>query len=304
MKPLSMPLPALPLEAWEESKITLHYYLQVVGKLQFALNPKQNHWWHITLRIGPEGIYSQSIPAGDRMLNIVFNLLAHRLEIHCSTGANQTFPLSQGLSVAEFYQLLMEKLKLLGVTVRFYDRPFDMPLHKPFSEITEQASYQPEWVQRFWQALAWTDTVFKEFSGRFTGKNSPSQLFWHHMDLAVTRFSGRKAPPMPAGTRQSDKEAYSHEVISFGFWAGDEQVRESMYYSYTFPAPEGLDREPLQPGQASWQESNGSPMALLPYRVVQEAKDPEQVLLQFMESAYRAGAKKANWPVQELEAVY
>lgn len=304
MKPLSMPLPELPLEAWEESKITLHYYLQVVGKLQFVLNPKQNHWWHITLRIDPEGISSQPIPAGDRTLRILFNFLDHRLEIHCSNGTNQSFPLRNGLSVGEFYHQLMEKLKELGVTVSFYDRPFDMPLNKPFSQITEHATYQPEWVQRFWQGLLWTDLVFKEFSGRFTGKTSPSQLYWHHMDLALTRFSGRQAPPMPEDARQSDKEAYSHEVVSFGFWAGDDQVREPMFYSYTFPAPEGLDKEPLKPKEAGWQESNGSPMALLSYQVLQQAEKPAEILLDFMESAYQAGAKRAEWPVQELEAKF
>ena len=155
-------------------------------------------------------------------------------------------------------------------------------------------------MERFWRILQWVDGVFNEFSGRFYGKTCPVHLYWHHMDLTVTRLSGRQGPALPEGKSLAEKDAYSHEVISFGFWAGDASVRGPAIYSYTYPAPEGLDQEPLLPAAASWVDSNGSPMALLMYDDLRAAPDPRTVLLDFLESSYRAGARLAGWRIEEL----
>ncbi|EMR02053.1 DUF5996 family protein [Cesiribacter andamanensis] len=296
-------LPALPLDAWEATKTTLHLYLQIVGKIQLALNPKRNHWWHITLLVSPKGISSQPIPfAEGHMLEIHFNFRRHRVELCASTGHYDEIPLQHGLSVARFYALLFDKLEQMGVEAPIVAKPFDVPgITAPFSHLEEHFTYQPLWVERFWQILRWTDGVFKEFCGGFSGKTCPVHLYWHHLDLTVTRFSGRSAPPMPAEARQSDKEAYSHEMISFGFWAGDEQVRGAAFYSYTYPSPKGLEQCPLEPHRAEWVISNGSPMALLMYDDLRAEADPRAALLAFLQSCYQAGAKLAGWEEAKVE---
>ena len=294
-------LPPLPLAEWEATKTTLHLYLQIVGKIQLKLNPKRNHWWHITLYPVAKGISSQQIPCGDRTFEILFNFIEHRLEIQTSEGEYEEFSLEDGLSVSEFYYQLFEKLNRLDIPVRILAKPFDVPgIDKPFANIREHYTYVKDHVERFWKIMLWTSGVFQEFCGRYNGKTCPVQLFWHHMDLVVTRFSGKKAPAMPASARQSDKEAYSHELISFGFWAGDEHVRGAAFYSYTYPAPDGIDKEPLQPLAAQWVQSNGSPMALLMYDDLRANADPEGALLAFLESSYQAGAKRAGWKIDAL----
>ena len=180
------------------------------------------------------------------------------------------------------------------------DRPYDLPVTKPFAEITEHASYQPEYVERYWRIMMWVSGVFEEFSGRFYGKTCPVHLYWHHMDLCVTRFSGKKEPSLDPERTVADKDAYSHEVVSFGFWAGDDNVRGAAFYSYTYPSPEGLDQEPLAPAAAAWADGGGSPMAILMYDDLRAESDPRQALLDYLESAYHAGAKLAGWDVAAL----
>ncbi|MCA1762214.1 MAG: DUF5996 family protein, partial [Flavobacteriales bacterium] len=172
---------------------------------------------------------------------------------------------------------------------------------QPFGEITAYHHYDEAYTKDLWRILLWIDGVFKAFSGRFYGKSCPVHLYWHSMDLAVTRFSGRRAPAMAEGARLSDKDAYSHECISFGFWAGDENMPEPAFYSYTYPSPEGIDQEPLKPSEAVWVENNGSHMAILTYANLLKAADPYSTLLDFMESAYTAGAKKANWDMEAFK---
>lgn len=294
-------LPPLPLAEWEATKTTLHLYLQIVGKIQLKLNPKRNHWWHITFYPCSRGISSQQIPCGDRTFEILFNFIEHRLEIQTSEGEYESFPLLDGLSVADFYYQLFEKLRRLDIPVRILAKPYDVPgIDKAFANIEEHHTYVQDHVERFWKILLWTSGVFQEFSGRYSGKTCPVQLFWHHLDLVITRFSGRKAPDMPATARLSDKEAYSHELISFGFWAGDENVRGAAFYSYTYPSPEGIDREPLRPHAAQWVQNNGSPMALLMYDDLRASPDPEGALLAFLESSYQAGAIRADWEIEAL----
>lgn len=293
---LSSLLPPLPLAEWEATKATLHLYMQIVGKIQLKLNPKRNHWWHITFYPVARGISSQQIPCGDRTFEILFNFLEHRLQIQTSEGEHEEFSLLDGLSVADFYQQLFTMLRKLGIVVRIQARPYDIPgINKPFASLHEHHSYNKEQVERFWKVLLWTSGIFQEFWGRYSGKTCPVQLYWHHMDLVLTRFSGRKAPALPETASQVDKEAYSHELISFGFWPGDESVRGAAYYSYTYPAPAGIEKEPLLPYAAQWVESNGSPLALLMYDNLRTSSDPEGALLAFLESSYRAGAKLAGW---------
>jgi len=295
-------LPELPLEAWEETKTTLHLFLQIVGKIRMAMMPRKNHWWNLTLYVSPRGLTTHAIPFDDGFatFEMTLDFVGHRLAIVTSRGEAVAFPLGDGLSVAGFHARLFRALADLGIHPRIVGRPFDLPVTKPFAEIEEYASYQREHVERFWRILLWVDGVFKEFSGRFYGKTCPVHLYWHHMDLTVTRFSGRRGPAVPAGKSVAEKDAYSHEVVSFGFWAGDATVRAPAFYSYTYPAPQGLDREPLSPRAAGWADSNGSPMALLMYDDLRATPDPRAALLDFLESSYRGGARLAGWDVDDL----
>lgn len=296
-------LPELPLDAWEKSKITLHLYMQIVGKIRLGMMPRKNHWWYVTLYVCSKGFTTHAIPYADgfQTFEITFNLINHQLEVTTSRGEVGSIPLADGLSVAQFYRKLFALLQEFGIEVSIRNEPYDVPgVETPFPEIIEYASYQKEYVARFWRVMMWVDGVFKEFSGRVYSKTSPVHLYWHSLDLAVTRFSGKKGPDLNPDMRLSDKDAYSHEVISFGFWAGDQNVRGAAFYSYTYPSPDGLDNEPLQPAIAQWVDSNGSPMAVLMYDELRAQANPRQTLLDFLESAYQAGAKLAHWDVEAL----
>lgn len=292
------PLPALPLDEWEDTKNTLHLYLQIVGKIRMALHPRYNHWWHVPLYVSPRGLTTRPIPYGDRFFEIQLDFVDHKVEVVCTDADTQGFPL--GGSVSRFYGRLMQILRNLDIEVEINAKPYDVPFAtQPFEEDEEHTAYDPDWVQRFWQVLLFVTSVFKEFRGRFVGKSTPVHMFWHHADVAMTRFSGRQAPPLEAGTT-ADREAYSHEVISFGFWAGDEAVREAAFYSYVYPEPERLADEKLAPAKAEWRENHGSHMAFLPYEAVRTADDPRGRLLDFLESAYQAGARRAAWDLEAL----
>jgi hypothetical protein len=299
----SLKLPDLPLKEWEQTKHTLHLFFQIVGKVKLALQPRKNHWWGITLHIGPTGFTTRPVPFNNGLdrFEISFNFLEHRLELVSSSEKSGSFPLEDGLSVPVFQENLFGLLADAGIAAQIRGEPYDIPgITKPFSRLETYNTYQREYVRRFWKIMTWVDGVFEEFSGRFYGKTSPVHLYWHHMDLAVTRFSGKKGPKPDPSARISDKDAYSHEVISFGFWAGDDQVPAPAFYSYTYPLPNGLDREPLEPEQAKWVESNGSPMAVLFYDDIRSVENPRKALFDFLETAYRAGAKHAKWDIQEL----
>ena len=288
--------PELPLEAWEQSKITLHLWLQIVGKVKLDMMPRRNHWWNITIRLSQKGLTTGPVPYHSGYFQVDFNFLKHQLEITTSEGEERTFALEDGLSVAKFHQQFFDALAALNIKAKIIPVPYDHPCKEAFHECETYSSYQADYVARFWQVLLQVDSVFKEFAGRYIGKVSPSQIYWHHMDLAITRFSGKEGPAMPDSSTIADKEAYSHEVISAGFWAGDETVRGAAFYSYTYPSPEGLDQEPLQPAGANWVDSNGSPMAVLMYDDLLKEANPRQALLDFLQSSYDAGAKLAKWP--------
>ena len=294
--------PPLPLEAWEDTKITLHLWLQIVGKVKLDLASKRNHWWHITFRLGPKGLTTGPVSYERGSFQIDFNFREHQLELHTSWDGDRSFPLKDGLSVAEFHSKFFLILNEAGIKAEIVPVPYDHPCEEPFHNCETHASYNPEYVGRFWQVLIQVDHAFKAFAGKYYGKVSPSQLYWHHMDLAVTRFSGKMAPKMPETSTIADREAYSHEVISAGFWAGDEQVRGAAFYSYTYPSPEGLDLEPLSPASASWVDSNGSPMAVLMYDDLLKEENPHKALMDFLHTSYEAGSKLAKWPIELTES--
>jgi Family of unknown function (DUF5996) len=293
-------LPELPLAEWEDTKNTLHLWLQIVGKVRLAATPSRNHWWNAPLYVDVHGLTTRLMYAENGVtFEIRFDFIDHRLAIEASGGEVEAFDLEDGLSVAGFDRKLHSALRVLGIDAAIQETPYRLPSTTPFPSDEGHASYDSGAVERFWRIFEWTDRVFEEFAGWYCGKTSPVHLFWHGLDLAVTRFNGQRAPDMPNAS-PVDREAYSHEVISFGFWMGDEKVREPTYYSYTAPEPEGLRRQPLRPSEAFWADPGRSPAAMLPYEAVRSARDPRRTLLSFLESAYQAGALTAGWSREEL----
>jgi len=291
--------PALPLDKWADTKQTLHLYAQIVGKIRKELTPHQNHWWHVPLYVNTRGLGTRTIPYKNHHFEINFDFVDHQLIVITNKGEREAFDLHDGLSVSEFYQNLFGILDHLDINVDILAKPYDQPFDTPFAEDKDHSEYDEKYVERYWTILSRLDHIFQVFNRDFRGKVCPIQLYWHSFDLAVTRFSGKEAPPMPeAGF--VDQEAYSHEVISFGFWAGDENIPDAALYSYTFPAPEDLDSAPLKPEEAFWTEQRGSPMALLMYEDVRNAEDPEQAVLKFLRSAWKAGVEKAEWDTKTL----
>ena len=295
----SKTLPNLPLDAWEASKNTLHLYMQIVGKIRMTLFPKTNHWWHVPLYVSCHGLTTRPIPAGDRLFEINLDFLEHCLSISSSDGQAVRFPLN-GLSVAKFYHQIMQALNDMDIKVHIKAIPYDVPFSDiPFAQDETHASYAREWIEKYFQLLGFVNHVFEIFRGRFIGKSTPVHLFWHHADLALTRFSGNPAPSLTQGTA-ADREAYSHEVISFGFWAGDNITRQPAFYAYVYPEPDDLSSAELLPKEANWRTDYGYTMAFLPYEAIRIASQPRETLLAFLESAYQACAARAGWNIQAL----
>jgi hypothetical protein len=296
-------LPELPLTAWEPTKDTLHLWAQIVGKVRMASSTPRNHWWHVPLYVGVRGLTTRRLHApGGVAFEIDFDFVDHRLLITTNRGEVASFDLVEGLSVAEFDEKLHASLAELGVDVAIRETPFRLPASTtPFPADRGHASYDRDAVVRFWRILEWSDEVLEEFAGWYCGKTSPVHLFWHGLDLALTRFGGRRAPAS-ADQDPVDRETYSHEVVSFGFWAGDRTVGEPTYYSYAAPEPAELRSQPLSPTEARWTDYGGGTLALLPYEAVRSATDPKGTLLAFLESAYRAGADALGWDRAELES--
>lgn len=292
--------PEIPLEAWRPTKNTLHLYCQIVGKIRLMLHPRLNHWWHVTLYVSPRGLTTGKIPYESGNFEIEFDFHQHRLIIAASDGSVEDFALYDGLSVADLYSSIFANLQKLGIGCTILTRPYEAPSTIPFPEDTQNSSYDKEYVEKFYKALVTADSILEEFRGRFSGKSTPVHMFWHSFDLALTRFSGRPAP-VREGASRVEREAYSHEVISFGFWFGDDNVPAPAFYSYTAPEPAGIEEEPLSPAAASWQESNGSHLALLMYDDARKTENPRQAVLDFLESSYRAGAGRAKWDIKAFE---
>jgi hypothetical protein len=284
-------LPELHLADWRATKDTLHLYCQIIGKIRLATTAPRNHWWNVPLYVDVRGLTTRRLHHRGITFEIAIDFVDHAVVVRTAEGRVESFDLGGGLSVADFDARLHAVLGELGVDVAIREEPFGVPMATPFAEDVEHASWDREAIARFGRVLDWSDAVFEEFSGWFNGKTSPVHVFWHSLDLAVTRFSGRPAPPSDAD--RVTQEAYSQELISFGFWAGDDNLGDAAYYSYTAPEPEGLRDQPLSAGE--WIASGSGSLAILPYETVRTAADPKQLLLAFLQSAYEAGARLAGW---------
>ncbi len=297
------PWPALPFSDWRETCETLHRWTQVVGKVRLALAPLANHWWQVPLYVTARGLTTSPMPAGPgRTLQLDFDFLDHALVAATSDGDRRDLPL-RPQSVAAFYREVMVLLHEMGVRVTIWPVPVEVEDTTPFEEDEGHAAYDAEAAQRFWRALVQADRVFKQFSGRFLGKVSPTHFFWGAFDLAVTRFSGREAPPHPGGIPGVGdwvmREAYSHEVSSCGFWPGGGGVDEAMFYAYAYPEPDGFRDHPVRPDAAHYHDDLGE--FVLPYAAVRTAADPDRALLDFLQTTYEAAADRAGWDRKALE---
>jgi hypothetical protein len=294
--------PELPLTAWRSTCATLQLWTQIVGKIRLALTPWLNHSWHVTLYVTPRGLSTSPIPDGLRSFQIEFDFIDHRLKISASDGASRQFALA-GHSVASFYAAVMAALAELGIRVAIDEVPNELPDPIPFSKDTQHASYDSDAAQRFFRILVNVDRVFKQFRTGFVGKASPVHFFWGSFDLAVTRFSGRRAPRHPGGVPHLPDdvacEAYSHEVSSAGFWPGGGAIDYPVFYSYAYPEPTGFRAVKVRPDAAFFSEALGE--FVLPYDAVRTASDPDRALLDFLESTYLAAANAAKWDREALE---
>jgi hypothetical protein len=294
--------PSLPLEAWADTCATLQLWTQIVGKIRLAQSPWVNHSWHVTLYVTSRGLTTSPIPHGTRTFQIDFDFLAHRLILQSSDGGSAGFPL-EPQSVATFYGRLMEEMDKLGLHVDIYRMPNEIENPIRFDQDEVHRSYDGEYANRFWRILVQADRVFKEFRARFLGKCSPVHFFWGAADLAVTRFSGRRAPEHPGGIPnlpdRVTREAYSHEVSSCGFWAGGGAVPYAAFYSYAYPAPEGFSAASIRPDAAFYSNDFGE--FILPYDAVRQSESPDAVLLDFLQSTYEAAANLAQWDRSALE---
>lgn len=296
-------LPDLHYKGREKQKLTLHLFFQIMGKIRMSFSPRKNHWWYITLYVDTKGFTTGPVPFGEgfETFSLLLNVQQHRLEVTTSEGEEAFFDISEEISVADYYLQLKGILNGFRIDPEIVDKPFDLNIDNRFEELHDIREYNLDYVQRYWKVMLWATNVFKTFSGRFYGKTCPVHLYWHSMDLAVTRFSGKRAPKMPSEARISDKDAYSHECISFGFWPGDPNIPKAAFYSYTSPAPKGIEKTELGPTEAKWVENNGSWLAILPYEELTRKDNPAEVLLNFMENAYLAGANLLNWNVEDLK---
>jgi hypothetical protein len=288
--------PSLPLEEWADTFATLHMWTQIVGKIRLAQTPLVNHWWNVPLYVSARGLTTSAMPYEDIHFEMEFDFLDHQLRIECSNGSNTTVALAPK-SVAVFYKETMRALKDLGLNIRIWTMPVEIPNPIRFEEDEQHHSYDSEYAHRFWRVLSLSDRVFQQFRAGFIGKCSPVHFFWGSCDLAVTRFSGRPAPEKPDADVVT-REAYSHEVISHGFWPGQGFGKPS-YYSYTAPAPDGLSEAKVEPSSAFY--STELSEFLLLYDDVRTSLNPEHTLMRFLQSTYDAGANLAGWDRQALE---
>ena len=295
--------PELPTAAWRETYDTLHLWTQIVGKIRYARSPWLNHSWHVALYVTARGLTTSPIPDGVRTFQIDFDFIDHILRSSDSDGAQRQFALA-GQSVASFYAGVMAALAEIGVDVTIDDMPNELPEPIKFPLDQKHATYDPDAVRRFFQILVNADRVLKQFRTGFLGKASPVHFFWGSFDLAVTRFSGRRAPRHPGGVPNLPDavacEAYSHEECSAGFWPGSGAIDHPAFYSYTYPEPTGYRAIKARPDAAFFSEALGE--FILPYDAVRTAADPDQALLEFLQSTYEAAANAAKWDRDALES--
>ncbi len=288
--------PALPFAEWKDTAETLHMWTQVVGKIRLTLSPWTNHSWHVTLYVTSRGLTTSPIPHGRRTFEINFDFIEHQLRIETSDGQRRTIELKPR-TVADFYGALMKSLNELNLPVTINKVPNEIENATPFDEDEVHRSYDREYANRFWHVLVQSDRVFKEFRSGFCGKCSPVHFFWGSFDLAVTRFSGRPAPPHPGGIPHLPdaitREAYSQEVSSLGFWPGNAAAPTAIFYSYAYPEPAGFAEAKVQPAAALYEPKLREFM--LAYDAVRTAEKPDEVLLDFAQSTYDAASKLGQW---------
>ena len=289
--------PALPLDTFEPTRASLHMWTQIVGKVRLALAPYMNHWWQVPLYVGARGLTTSPIPYRGQTFEILFDFIAHELEIQKSDGTAKRIRLAPK-SVAEFHAELMAALDAMDISVRVWTMPVEIPDPIPFERDLTHASYDADTANRFWRILVSVDAILKEFRGRFIGKASPVHFFWGSFDLAVTRFSGRRAPERP-GADPITREAYSHEVMSVGWWPGGGLVPGPAFYAYAAPEPLGFRAAPVRPAAASY--DTGLSEFLLMYDDARAAASPRAAVLDFCQSTYEAAATLGNWERGELE---
>jgi len=294
--------PPMPLADWQDTKETLHRWCQIVGKVRLATSARRNHWWNVPFHLTGRGLTTRPMGQadGNPIFTIDFDFIDHQLLVHRLDGGAASLPL-QGQSVASFHRSLLEALAGLGIKAAIaVPRPYDLPDgDRLFADDTEHAGYDPAWALRYWQVLSQVNLLLEEFAARFEGKVSPVHHFWHSFDLAHTRFSDRHID-QPSTVDPVSREAYSREVISFGFWFGDDRFPEPAFYGYTAPEPHGLADQPLQPAAARWTSRNGSHLAVLRYDDARAEPDPRASVLAFYQSVYQAGARLAGWDIQRL----
>jgi hypothetical protein len=294
--------PSLPLEAWSDTCATLHLWTQIVGKIRLTQSPWINHSWHVTLYVTPRGLSTSPIPYDTRTFQIDLDFISHQLTIQSSDGGIGSLPL-QPQSVAAFYRRLMEEMARLGLHVDIHTTPNEVADPIRFDRDESHRAYDPEYANRFWRILVQADRVFKQFRVRFIGKCSPVHFFWGAPDLAVTRFSGRRAPQHPGGVPnlpdRVTREAYSHEVSSCGFWPGGGAVPYPAFYSYAYPEPDGFSKSPVKPEAAFY--STELHEFILPYDAVRASETADETLLDFLQTTYEAAADLARWDRQALE---
>lgn len=294
--------PELNYSDWKDTCATLHMWTQIVGKIRLTLTPWTNHSWHVTLYVTSRGLTTSPIPHGTDTFELRFDFVDHRLRILKSDGAERSIEL-EPRTVADFYKTVMTSLGELKLPVKIDVVPNEIENPIPFDQDEKHRSYDPEYANRFWRVLVQVDRVFKEFRSRFCGKCSPVHFFWGSFDFAVTRFSGRPAPPHPGGIPHLPdavtREAYSQEVSSLGFWPGAEVMPQAIFYSYAYPEPAGFAQANVKPTAALYNSQLRE--FILPYEAVRTAASPDEVLLEFAQSAYDAASLLGKWDRAGLE---
>lgn len=294
--------PALPYIGWQDTCTTLHMWTQIVGKIRLAQEPMVNQWWQVPLYVTATGLTTSPMPYQSRSFQIDFDFCHHALVIRTSDPQHKEFPLTP-MPVAEFYDRIMQTLRDVGIEIKIWTMPVEVANAIPFEKDQQHKSYDAGAAQRFWRVLVQADRLMKQFRAGFIGKVSPVHFFWGSFDLAVTRFSGRTAPPHPGGMPNLGdwvaREAYSHEVSSCGFWPGNGGFGKAAFYSYAYPAPPGFADAELLPPQASFDRTLGE--FILDYDIVRLSHDPDAMVLDFLRSTYAAAANAGKWDRAALE---
>jgi Family of unknown function (DUF5996) len=290
--------PSLPLAEWQATRQTLHMWMQMVGKTRLALAPRQNHWWHVPLYVTSRGLTTTPIPYGSRAFEVEFDFIDHQLRMETNEGAIKTLAL-RPQAVADFYQEYLRALAGLGIIVKLWPVPVEVDHTIPFPEDRVHAAYDAAQAHRFFEMLSHADRIAKRFQGRFLGKASPVHFFWGAFDLALTRFSGRRAPEPKTGEWWVLREANSHEEFSVGFWPGSGVVAEPAFYAYARPEPVGLASTSIRPAAAYYSRELAD--FILPYEAVRSTTSPDETVLDFFQSAYETAANLARWDRPALD---